>query len=50
LRGTIAIRDSAYETRAIILEKRGLRYWLHFAVRPENGKLKNRRKVSMMYV
>ena len=34
----------------IILEKRGLRYWLHFAVRPENGKLKNRRKVSMMYV
>jgi hypothetical protein len=34
----------------IILEKRGLRFWLHFAVRPENSKQKNRRKVSMQYV
>ena len=26
----------------IIIEKKGLRFWLHFAVRPEKGKDKNR--------
>ena len=34
----------------IIIEKKGLRFWLHFAVRPEKGKDKNRGRISVMYV
>ena len=34
----------------IILEKRGLRYWLHFAVRPDSKRAPNRKKVSFLYV
>jgi hypothetical protein len=33
----------------IIIEKKGLRFWLHFAVRPEKGKDKNRGRISVMY-
>lgn len=34
----------------IIVEKRGLRFWLHFAVRPESRKAPNRKKVTVIYV
>ena len=55
LRYAVILMDYADETKQefdeLLIEKnRHGAIWLHFAVRPENSKQKNRRKVSMQYV